>query len=385
MSSGSAPVIRRPRAPISEDEAVEKRREQNRQAQARARAKKKESLSQSQSLAEKSSTSKSIVKPKINEEEAKNIISRAVQIGKAKGEMRKIIYEKKYKKLKEQSQKRIDNFGAIIENNELAFVNIEEDYDSFKKYIKEHYPNVLKKIVKYHSRTVGHNNSTKIFLKYKPYQDYDYFVFSYEDQDKTITDFSFKIDYSADIRYSVYLNNQYWRMNYYWFQESQGIFTSYSLTESMKSPTSFKEGAVFLDIKYPEVPLEQNTDTIEDVPENKSLVRSKNLYDIWGFYFYEDWYKKKLDKYYAPIFKTQTIDLDPGPPSPSTKATSLPSLPLLPSSPVTIVKKIKSRKAESAKGRLQDSSSISASSTISRWSSSSSGSVMSSIGRSSLY
>lgn len=381
MSSASAPIIRRPRVPISDDEAVEKRREQNRQAQARARAKKKELLSQTQSLPEKSSTSKSIVKQKINEEEAKNIISRAVQIGKANGEMRKLIYEKKYKKLKEQSQKRLDNFGAIIENNELAFVNIEEDYDTFKKYIKEHYPDVLKKIVKYHSRTVGHDDDYKIFLKYKPYQDYDYFVFSYEDKDKTITDFSFKIDYSADIRYSVYLNNQYWRMNYYWFQESQGIFTSYSLTESIKTPKDFKEGAVYLDVKYPEVPLEQNTDTIEDVPENKSLVRSKHLYDTWGFYLYEDWYKKKLDEYYAPIFKNKTIDLDPGPPSPSSKAASLPSL------PITIVKKIKSRKAESADDRLQDSSSISANSTISRWSSSSSSSssVMSSKGRSSLY
>ena len=372
MLAVSAPVIRRPRDPISDDEAKEKRKEQNRQAQARARAKKKEAMSGGanstslQSIPEKK-------KPKMNEKDAKNIIERAVQVGKAKGEMRKLMYEKQVKELQVKAQKKLDNFGAVIENGKLAYINIEEDYDTFKKYIKEHYPDVLKKIEKYHSRTVRNRDGRKIYLKYTPYQDYDYFVFSYERQDKTITDFSFKIEYNADIRYSVYLNNQYWRMNYYLFQESQGIFTPYTFRESYRDPIDFKDGAVSLEVKYPEVPLEQNTDTIEVVAENKSLIRTRHLDDIWGFYLYEDWYREKLDREYSGIFKTQTISLgDPDPPSVSSKATS---------APATIVKNVKSRKTQSAKGRLQSTSSASATSTISAWSDSS-GSVMSSRSRS---
>ena len=363
-SSVSAPVVRRPRDPVSDDEAKEKRKEQNRQAQARARAKKKESMSAGAKPASLQSIPK---KPTMSEEEAKNIINRAVQVDKAKREVNLLKYGRLKKEMVDKAKSYLNATPeVVIKDGKIDYVLIDPDFKTFKKYVSESYPKVLEVleiIKKYHGRTINENrDADKIYLKYKPYADYDSFTFSYPRGDgstASTTDFSFKIDYNADTRYGVYLYNQYWRYNYYRHQESLG---------TLKNIGSGSKISIIE--RYPEIELEQNTDTIDSVPENKLKIASKYLHDLYGFYKGEEWYRKKTDAYYAPMYKKTIISLgEPDPPSPKAKTQSA-SANLGGSPTMTGIKS--GRITKSAKARLQNTSSASATSTISARSDSSS-------------
>jgi len=344
-----APLVRRPRAPVSDDPDVEKRREQNRLAGATFRAKakaekesKKAGASTSlASIAEGSPAkatpakakviiNKSINSAKYEEEDAKNIISRAVQMGKASGEMRMLWYKKKWKKLQEKAQDWVKyHTNLVVENNKLAYTYIKVDTNNFKKYIGESYPEYLQIIERYEERNVkiddytgNKDGSGGIYLKYKPTQDYDYFVFSYKRKDGSITDKEMKISYTADVRFSTYLQNQFWRYDYYKVEESEGRFNQYSLSKTYTRYDDYdnwyKDGVVSIDKAYPALEFDQlevNTDKIKEVPENKHLVRSSNLEDFYYFYTYEDFYLKRLEKesdriYKSMLSKTSFYDKD---------------------------------------------------------------------------
>jgi hypothetical protein len=341
-----APVVRRPRAPTSDDPDVEKRREQNRLAGATFRAKAKAEKERKKagastslaSIAEgspakatpaKATPAKAKViinkpisqafKEKMSEEDAKNIISRALVSARAKEELGALKYQKKLKELQEQSQKWVDyHTNLVVENNKLAYVYIKVDINAFKKYIGESYPEYLEIIERYEGRNVKINDYTGnkmdgggLYLKYKPTQDYDYFVFSYKSKDGSITDKEMKISYTADVRFSTYLQNQFWRYDYYKVEESEGRFNQYSLSKTYMRyddfDKKFKDGIVSFDKAYPALEFDQlevNTDKIKEVPENKHLVRSRNLEDLYYFYTYEDFYWKRLEKESNRIYKS---------------------------------------------------------------------------------
>ena len=368
MSAVSAPVIRRPRDPVSDDEAKEKRKEQNRQAQAKARAKKKEAQSAGanplQSIPE-------TPKMKMTEEIAKDKIGKAVKIYKAKKEVNDMLL-KLQDKIAQKAKEYLKATPEVsyYKNGKIAFVEIEEDLNTFKKYVRQ-YPEVLEKIKNYHHRTVRDTNKdgAKIYLKYRPFADYDFFTFSYPLTDGTIKDFSFKIDYNADTRYSVYLYNQNWRYNYYKWQDSIGSFKDREHI-SIKSILTRKDddnNKIPIYELYPEVIMTQNYDNIPSVPENESLITSKHLYDSYQFFQNEDWYKKKQRDEYSDMFKKTIIYLgEPDPSTPKTRPES--ASPNLGRASTSSTMKVGRGKwsTESAKGRLQaNTSSRSRASTIS--------------------
>ena len=385
MSSTSAPVIRRPRDPISEDEAKEKRKEQNRKAQANARAKKKEAMSAGAKVKPTSLQSIPEIpkKAKMSEEEAKNIINRAVQVDKAKREVNILRYEKIKKEMIASAKSYMEvSKDVVIKDGKIDYVLIDPELRDFKQYVGESYPEVLRIIKKYHSRTLNEKDAygikrqaDKIYLKFKPYADYDTFTFSYPRSDGTITDFSFKIDYSADRRYATYLYNNYYRYNYYKYQESLGNFERES-DDGTITIEDIKDKGLPTWMRYPDIELEQNTDTIKDVPKNKSRIGVRE--DYYFFFHGEPWHKKTLDRKYSDMFNTQTIKLGkPDPESPKPRPESA-SANLGRASTSSTMKKSRVSIAKSAKGRLQNTSSLSGNSTISARSNYSADSAMSS-------
>ena len=327
-----APVVRRPRSAISDDPEVEKRREQNRQAGATHRAKVKAEKERNKagaktslaSIAEGSPAKAKIIinKPisqavvqKMSEEEAKNIISRAVQMGKASGELRLLSYTRARNKVKEKAEKWLKKQQVEIENGKLAYVYIKMRKKTFINYIKESYPHYVE-LIEYHiNRNVDYEDKKKgdnytIYLKYRPYQDYDLFVFSYLRKDGTIKEADLPVSYTADVRFSTYLQNEYWRYTYYKVEESQGRFTENSIYDEYEG-FRWEEGKKSVYEKYPALEfddLEANTDKIKEVDENETLVRRAHLKDEYDFYQAEDWWQDQENEKFDDEHRTIYFD-----------------------------------------------------------------------------
>lgn len=209
--------------PISEDPKVQARRDKARLAYA---MKKSESASMKSSL---SSYKPMNVIPSIVDDEkikkAKDVISRAVQMGKATGEMRKLQYEKKMKELQANAIKFLKLEGINTEGELMIPINI--NFDDFKTYISQQYPEYWKFIFDTESKKPGswakdeHHNKA-IPLIYKPYSSYDYFIYKTPDG----KEYPMKISLSVDENYSEYLQNKYYRIPYTYYERSKGIFST---------------------------------------------------------------------------------------------------------------------------------------------------------------
>jgi hypothetical protein len=371
-AESDVPVVRRPRSAVSDDPAVEKRREQNRQAQAKNREKQKALKAGAQTSLGKSSlasiaegspakakiiTNKPIsqaVKEKMSEEEAKNIISRAMSVYKAEDALNLLRYKKKMKEIQKKAQDWLKTQQVEIENEKLAYVYIQISTKSFKTYIGESYPQYLQKIEDYQHKNVDYQDKVKgdeytLYLKYRPYQDYDYFVFSYRRKDGSITDKEMKISYTADVRFSTYLQNQYWRYTYYKVEERYGRFTAYSSFPEYEG-FRWEEGKKSVYEKYPALEfddLEANTDKIKEVDENNKLVKRKYLKDEYEFYQAEDWWFEKQDEQFDR--ENRTIYFDK-------KGNMIANLPTYDKDGNEIERNIVDKKAQSASANLGRSS-----------------------------
>lgn len=218
------------RKPESEDPKVQARREKARIAYAK---RKTESLLAS-SLPVKLMT---IVAENEKKNKAKEIISRAVQVGKAKAELRELKYEKKKKELKAEAIKYLESNG-ISKEGELT-IPIIIDYWDFKTYISQQYPEYWKIIYdmeqKMGNKTKDKYGNKAIKIKYRPYRSYDYFIYEPKNEDGSIIKkYGMKINHSVDEEYSNYLSNKYYRIPYTMYQRSKNIFELDIFTKDIK-------------------------------------------------------------------------------------------------------------------------------------------------------
>ena len=217
--------------PESEDPKVQARREKARIAYAK---RKTESLLAS-SLPVKLMT---IVAENEKKNKAKEIISRAVQVGKAKGIMRELIYEKKKKELQAEAIKYLESKN-ISRKGELT-IPIKIDYWDLKMYINQQYPEYWKIIQDMESKRGGKKpkdeyGNIAVEIKYIPYRSYDYFIYEPKYEDGSIIKrYGMKINHSVDEEYSNYLSNKYYRIPYTMYERSKGIFETDIFTKDIK-------------------------------------------------------------------------------------------------------------------------------------------------------
>lgn len=215
----------------SEDPKVQARREKARIAYAK---RKTESLLAS-SLPVKLM---SIVAENEKKNKAKETISRAVQAGKAREEMRKLKYEKKKKELQAEAIKYLES-NDINMKGELI-IPIKINYWDFKTYISQQYPEYWEIIRDMENRIGGKKPKDKygniiIEIKYRPYRSYDYFIYEPKYGDGSIIKrYGMKINHSVDEEYSNYLSNKYYRIPYTMYERSKGIFNTDVFTKDIK-------------------------------------------------------------------------------------------------------------------------------------------------------
>lgn len=298
-SAASAPVGK-PRAAPSDDPAVELKRQKAREAAAKYRAKKSSAMSSATSASSTASSmvslnpvigNKSLLKGFV-EDKAKGVLTSAVQGNKARDEMRKL-KEAKLQANAADYMKKV--FGVKKGDDFMPLIKL--PYKDIRTLLKQQFPehwNFIKK----------HQGEKDIELKYKPYMGYNYFGYMYKDDDGKMKEYPMKIEVSVDEDYTNYLADQFWRFDYWMWKASQGIFP-YDVLKKPESKDQYFEDQLFLE-QYP-VPEYEKGDPPPDQKENKKKVEKKHA-DFFDDIKYR-WDKKRLDKYYAPIYKKTKFEL----------------------------------------------------------------------------
>jgi hypothetical protein len=129
-------------------------------------------------------------------------------------------------------------------------IRIELPYEEFRKYIQQ-YPKIIKFIEKELQKEYSYTydptrkNSQEIYLKYRPYKNYDYFSFAYYPRANPDPSYSgkasylrFKINNEVESEYSTHLWEEYWDYNERYTKNRNATSITTGSTKSERSANS---------------------------------------------------------------------------------------------------------------------------------------------------